>query len=156
MSNSRELLTRRRTWYFWVIRPFMLLTGPLFQIKLHLLGTVLLSGFQSSLRAGKFHGSGEHSIRNCLQHRDNFHRSRAWRIVPILCTAIPQDCAWSQGKYSIHSILKRSPEHGSSYYVNRIGSSDGVVISHYCAPSWSWCPLVLIMICVLGTEYSFI
>ena len=51
-------------------------------------------------------------------------------------------------KTAFTAILKRGPEHGSCYYDDRIGISDGVVISHYCAPSRCWCPLVLIMICV--------
>ena len=47
-------------------------TGTLFQIKLRLLSTVLLDGFQSSPK------------RNCSQDRANFHQSRAWQIVLIL------------------------------------------------------------------------
>ena len=35
------------------LRLFQMFTGPLFQIKLHLLSTVWLSGFQSSLEALK-------------------------------------------------------------------------------------------------------
>ena len=38
---------------------------------------------------GKFHWSGEHNKRNCLQHPANFHRSRAWQIVQIVKTG---DC----------------------------------------------------------------
>ena len=34
----------------------------------------------------KFHGSGGHNKRNYLQHRANFHRSRAWQIIIILNT----------------------------------------------------------------------
>ena len=42
-------------------------------IKLHLLSTVLLSGFQGSLW-------------NCLQDQFNFHRSRSWQIILIFNT----------------------------------------------------------------------
>ena len=68
-------------------------TGPLFQTNLHLLRTVLLSGFQSSWELwnppskaipGKFLGSGGHSKRNCVHYRANFHSSRAWQIVLVL------------------------------------------------------------------------
>ena len=38
----------RRTIYFRPLRVFRMLQGSLFQTKLHLLGTVLLSGFQNS------------------------------------------------------------------------------------------------------------
>ena len=68
-------------------------TGLLFQIKLHLLYNVLLSGFQSSSGAlskavpGKFHRSGGHIKRNCIQDRAIFHRSWAWQIVPCFNTA---------------------------------------------------------------------
>ena len=64
--------------------------GPLFRIKLHLLSTVSLSGFRSSLGTfnkaltGKFHGSDGHSKHNSLQNRANFYMSRVWQIVPIL------------------------------------------------------------------------
>ena len=61
-----------------------------FQIKLHLLNTVLLlSGFQCSWALwhspntavpGKFQWSGGHSNHNC------FHRSRAWQIVLVFDT----------------------------------------------------------------------
>ena len=37
----------RCTNYFWSLRSFWMFTGPIFQTKLHLLCTVLLSGFQS-------------------------------------------------------------------------------------------------------------
>ena len=74
-------------------------TGPLFEIKLHLLSTVLLSGFHSSpelsnplSRAvhvpGEFHGSGGYSKCKYLQDRVNFHRIRVWQIVLIFNTAI--------------------------------------------------------------------
>ena len=56
-------------------------TERLFQIELHLLGMVLLSGFQSSMEASKFteigsklQGSGKHNKCNCLENRANFHR----------------------------------------------------------------------------------
>ena len=35
--------------YFWALPSFEMFAGPLFQIKLHLASTALLSGFQSSL-----------------------------------------------------------------------------------------------------------
>ena len=47
-------------------------TGLLFHMILHVLRTVLLSGFQRSLDAGKFCGSGRHSKHNCLQGQANF------------------------------------------------------------------------------------
>ena len=34
----------------------------------------------------KFHGSGVHSKRNCLQDQANFHKSRAWQIVLVFNT----------------------------------------------------------------------
>ena len=43
----------RHASYFWALSSFQMCTGPLFQIKLHLLSTVSLSGFQSSLGALK-------------------------------------------------------------------------------------------------------
>ena len=67
-----------------------MVTGPLFQTKLHLLHTDLPSGFLSSRELsnprskaipGKFHGSDGHSKHNYLQDLANFHRSRAWQIV---------------------------------------------------------------------------
>ena len=62
-------------------------TGPLFQIKLHLLNPLLLSGFQSFSGAlnplskavrGKFHGSNEHSKHDCLQDQANVHMLQVW------------------------------------------------------------------------------
>ena len=64
-----------------------------FQIKLHLLSTVLLSRFQSptgaltSTEKGSncvFHGCGGHSKRKC--HRVNFPKPGAWQIVLIVNT----------------------------------------------------------------------
>ena len=43
----------QRTSNFWALRSFEMFAGPLFQIKLHLLSTALLSGFQSSTGALK-------------------------------------------------------------------------------------------------------
>ena len=63
-----------------------MLTFPLFEINLHLLSMVALSGFQSSLSKvvpGKFHGCDRHSKCNCLQDWANFHRSRVWQVVLI-------------------------------------------------------------------------
>ena len=76
-----------RVSYFWAFRSFEMLTGPLFQIKLHSWYTALLNGFQSFPEVrnplskavpGKFHGSGGHSKHNCLQDR------RVWQIVSFL------------------------------------------------------------------------
>ena len=67
-------------------------TDPLFEIKPHLLSTVLFSGFESFHKLwnplikavyGKFHSSGGHDNGNCLQHLLNFHSFQAWEIVPI-------------------------------------------------------------------------
>ena len=66
--------------------------------KLHILSTVLFSGFQSSRELwnplskavpGKFHGSDGHSKCSCLQDRTNFHRSQAWQIALIFKTDMP-------------------------------------------------------------------
>ena len=83
------------TTYFWALQSFKMCTGPLFQIKLHLLCFVLLNGFQSSPGALKsieygstrwIQMSDGHSKYNCLQDRVNFHRSWAWQIVLIFKT----------------------------------------------------------------------
>ena len=93
-------------------------TCPLFQVNLHLVSTVLLSGFQSTVLLsgfqsclvlsysvdfkpawelwnplskavpGPFYGSGGHSKSNWLQGRANFHRCCAWQIILISNTAI--------------------------------------------------------------------
>ena len=42
----------------------------------------------SKVVSSKFHGSGRHSKRNCLQDRVNFHRSRAWQIVLFLTLTV--------------------------------------------------------------------
>ena len=60
-------------------------TGPLLQIKLHLLTTVILSGFQNSLAVpGKLHGSGE--TVNAIVDNQSSQVSWAWQIVLILKT----------------------------------------------------------------------
>ena len=76
------------------LRSFQIFSSHLFQIKQHLLSTVLLSGFQSSPGVlklskavlGKFHEYGRHSKCSDLQDRAKFHNSRAWQIVLILNT----------------------------------------------------------------------
>ena len=77
----------QHTSYLWALWSFPISKGPLFQLKLNLLSTVLFNGFQSSpLSAsvpGKLHGSSEHSECNFLQDQDNFYRSRAWQIALI-------------------------------------------------------------------------
>ena len=90
VSKIGKILTGQSCKLFLSLWSFQMFTGALFQIKLHLLSTILLSGFQSSLRnplsktvPGEFHGSGGQSKRNCLQERADFHRSRAWQIVLI-------------------------------------------------------------------------
>ena len=60
---------------------------------------------------GKFHGSAGGSIRNCLQVRANFHRSRAWQIVLILTLSsvrvpVPQ----MEGFYTITLYLFFFPQ----------------------------------------------
>ena len=92
-QNYEKCLQVQRTCPVSVSRQFHMLTGPLFQINLHLLSTVSLNGFQSSRGAfkytlskavsGKFHGSGGHCKHNCLQGRANFHRSQSLQIVLI-------------------------------------------------------------------------
>ena len=66
---------------------------------------------------GKFHGSGGHRKRNCLQDRANFHRSQAWKIVIILNTdvvVVVVSCkSVSQISIRVHSL-------GQSY-VKRCG-----------------------------------
>ena len=92
----RYNLQVQHTSYFLNLQSFQhvqMFADPLFQIKLHQLNTVLLTGFQSSPRElwnplskavpGKFHWSGGHSKCNCLQDRGNFYRSRVWQIVLI-------------------------------------------------------------------------
>ena len=55
----------------------------------------------------KYHGSGRHSIRKCLQDLANFHRSRAWQIVPFLTLDI---CADNNEKVTYTSLsLKYGP-----------------------------------------------
>ena len=82
---------------FWALRSFQMFTGPKFQVKLHLLSTVLLSGFQSSHEfwnslskalPGKFYRSGRHSNHNSLQYQANFDRCQAWQIVLVFNTGI--------------------------------------------------------------------
>ena len=69
-------------------------TGPLFEMKRHLVHTVLLKGFQSSSGAlkstipGKFHGSCRQSNANCLRDWTNFSRLQAWQIVLIVNTEL--------------------------------------------------------------------
>ena len=62
----------------------------IFQTKLYLLSTVLLSEFQSFLLSkavsGKYHGSGGQSKRHCLQDQANVHMSLAWQLVLIINT----------------------------------------------------------------------
>ena len=48
-----------------------------------------------------FHWSGRHSKCNCLQNLTNFHRSRAWQIVPSVNTKI---------RYNITISLSRNIE----------------------------------------------
>ena len=83
-------------------------TGPLFQIKLNLLNTLLLGGFQYPLRKavpGKFHGSGGHSTKwNCLQDRANFHRPWVWQIVLILTLCIYPNPSWMLNWHRGNSI----------------------------------------------------
>ena len=84
--------------YFLPSWSFQIFTGPSFQIKLHLLSTLWLSGFQSShwellnpqskVVSGNLNGSGRHNKCNCLQDQDNFHRSWAWQIILIFETAL--------------------------------------------------------------------
>ena len=50
-SRVKIFLQVRRESYFWALRSFQMFI--LFQIKLHFLNTVSLSGFQSSLEAFK-------------------------------------------------------------------------------------------------------
>ena len=98
VSKIRKIIYSqvRHTSRFWVLWPIHMFTGPLFQIKLHLLNTVLLSGFQSSPGAwnplskaisGNFNRSGRHSKHKYSQERANFHRSQSWQIVLIFNTA---------------------------------------------------------------------
>ena len=81
--------------------------GNSFWRKLHLLNTVLLSGFQSSpgelwnpltkAEPGKFYRSVRHSKCNCLQDQVNFHRSQTLKIVLIFNTLVPcyiYDISW--------------------------------------------------------------
>ena len=69
-------------------------TGPLFEMKRHLVHTVLLKGFQSSWGAlkstipGKFYGSCRQSNDNCLWDWTNFSRLQAWQIVLIVNTEL--------------------------------------------------------------------
>ena len=53
-KTRKKYLQVRWTSYFWALRSFQMLKGPLFQTKLHWLSNVLLSGFQSSRGALKF------------------------------------------------------------------------------------------------------
>ena len=43
IKNKGKYLLVRRTSYFWAIWSFRVFTGPLFQIKLHLLRAVILN-----------------------------------------------------------------------------------------------------------------
>ena len=51
--NLGNYLQERGISYFLALRLFQVFTGPSFQIKLHLLSTVLLNGIQRSLGALK-------------------------------------------------------------------------------------------------------
>ena len=53
VKNDEKYLQMRHISYFELYGHFRCFTGPLFQIKLHLLSTVLLGGSQSSLAALK-------------------------------------------------------------------------------------------------------
>ena len=53
VQNKEKYLQVRRTSYFWALRLFHMFTNHLLQIKLYLLGNVLLSEFQSSQGALK-------------------------------------------------------------------------------------------------------
>ena len=73
VKNLEQIFTGQRKSYISALWSFH---TPLVQIKLHLLSTVLLSGFQSSPELwnplskavlGKFHGSGGHSKCNCYK-----------------------------------------------------------------------------------------
>ena len=97
-----------------------MVTGNSFWRKLHLLNTVLLSGFQSSpgelwnpltkAEPGKFYRSVRHSKCNCLQDQVNFHRSRTLKIVLIFNTLVPcyiYDISWKcyQNLLIVYSVL---------------------------------------------------
>ena len=64
-KNQEKYLEVWHTSDFHALRSFQMFTGPLVEIKLCLLSTVLLSGFQAV--PGKFSGSGRHSKCSCLQ-----------------------------------------------------------------------------------------
>ena len=82
----------RRSNYFWAPLSFQMFTVPSFEIKLHLVGTAILRGFQtprelvnplSKAVPVKCHGSGAYGNFNCLQDRANFRKSRVWQIALI-------------------------------------------------------------------------
>ena len=67
-----------------------------------------------------FMGLGRHSKCNCLQDRANFHKSRAWQIVPILNTAHvnrQQTTTWTKadllsiGPLVIHTSVKSESQY---------------------------------------------
>ena len=75
-----------------------MLIGLLVEMRPHLLSAFLLSGALKSTKQGgswSMSGSGGYSKRNCLQDRDNFHRSRAWQIVQHY-NVLSQSCLWLQ------------------------------------------------------------
>ena len=95
LKNWEKFLQVRCISYFRTLWQFPMFTAPLFQIKLHSLCAVLVSGFQSSRELwnplstavpGKFLGSGWHSKCNCLHERANCRRSWVWQIVLIFNT----------------------------------------------------------------------
>ena len=62
---------------------------------------------------GKFHGSGGHSKRSCLQDRINFHRSQTLQIVPIFNTVTVYDTGHSRHISVISSIVLIIDTHSS-------------------------------------------
>ena len=137
-----------RTSYFRALRSFQLLTGPLFQIKLHVL-SILTQGFQSSRDLwnplskavpGKFHGFGRLSKYNCLQQdRANFHRSLAWQIVLVFntCNLVTVDflqITYIMTQLTRHSLPTRWAIAGALLSSNNINSSrpsDAIDLGQY-------------------------
>ena len=85
-----KYLQNRRTSYFLFLRSSEMFKGPFIPCKITFTKYCIthqeLWNPLSKAVPGKFHGSGGHSKRNCLQDRANFHRSRAWQIVLIINT----------------------------------------------------------------------
>ena len=108
-----KYLQVRRTSYFSALRSFQIFTCPSFQIKLHLLSSVLFSGVQSSPELwnprnkavpGQFHMCDGQSKCNCLQDRAKFCSSGALQIVLIFNTGIVLCCGLLWDYFSRHII----------------------------------------------------